>query len=149
MKHVDIYTDGSCTKNPGGKGGWAAILVFNGKEKEISGGEPVTTNNRMELTAAIRGLGALKEPCDVTLYSDSNYLVRSISEGWVWGWKKKNWIKKRPDTPVPNADLWQELLPLLSTHHVNFIWIRGHNGHPYNERCDSMALAQAVNQPDK
>ncbi len=143
MKQVDIYTDGSCLKNPGGPGGWAAILVYRGIEKVLNGSDPETTNNRMELTAAIMGLSALKEACEVTLYSDSNYLVRSITEGWVFNWSKKNWIRKQPDKMVPNADLWQQILKLISFHKVTFIWVKGHDGHPYNERCDRLALSSA------
>lgn len=141
MKQVDIYTDGACRGNPG-PGGFSAILVYAGIEKEFSGGEPHTTNNRMELLAAITALSALKEPCAVTLYSDSKYLVDAISQKWVYGWRKKGW-KKSDGKPALNADLWERLLALLETHSVRFIWVKGHNGHPYNERCDRLAVMEA------
>ena len=137
MKTVDIYTDGACKGNPGA-GGWSAILVFGGKEKELFGGERVTTNNRMELTAAIEGLKALKEPCRVNLYSDSQYLVNAINKGWLESWKKKGW-RKADKSAVLNDDLWKTLDELLCTHDVEFIWVRGHDGHVYNERCDELA----------
>ncbi|MBR5779837.1 MAG: ribonuclease HI [Clostridia bacterium] len=137
MKTVDIYTDGACKGNPGA-GGWSAILVFGGKEKELFGGERVTTNNRMELTAAIEGLKALKEPCKVNLYSDSQYLVNAINKGWLESWKKKGW-RKADKSAVLNDDLWKTLDELLCTHEVEFIWVRGHDGHEYNERCDELA----------
>ena len=139
MKQVTLYTDGACSGNPG-PGGWGAILRFGSHEREISGGEAFTTNNRMELSAVIEGLSALKEPCSVELYSDSTYVVNSVEKGWIYNWRKKNWVKK-PGEPVPNADLWQKLLTLLSVHKVTFRWIRGHAGHPENERCDEMAVA--------
>lgn len=141
MKNVNIYTDGACKGNPG-SGGWAAILEFGGKEKELCGGEKLTTNNRMELTAAIEGLRALKEPCSVTLYSDSQYLVNAINKGWLKNWKAKGW-RKSDKTAVLNDDLWKILDELLSVHDVNFIWVRGHNGHAYNERCDALASGKA------
>lgn len=141
MKTVDIYTDGACKGNPGA-GGWSAILVFGGKEKELFGGEAVTTNNRMELTAAIEGLKALKEPCKVKLYSDSQYLVNAINKGWLENWKKKGW-RKADKSAVLNDDLWKTLDGLLSTHEVEFIWVRGHDGHEYNERCDELASGYA------
>lgn len=141
MKTVDIYTDGACKGNPGA-GGWSAILVFGGKEKELFGGERVTTNNRMELTAAIEGLKALKEPCKVNLYSDSQYLVNAINKGWLESWKKKGW-RKADKSPVLNDDLWKTLDDLLCTHEVEFIWVRGHDGHIYNERCDELASGYA------
>ena len=138
-KAVELFTDGACSGNPG-PGGWGAILRYQGVEKELSGGEKATTNNRMELTAAIEGLAALKEPCKVTLYSDSKYLVDAITKGWVYGWQQKGW--KRGSDPVPNTDLWQRLLQLLKIHEVELIWVRGHAGHPENERCDRLAVAQ-------
>ncbi|HOA85768.1 MAG: ribonuclease HI [Clostridiales bacterium] len=141
MKHIDIYTDGACRGNPG-PGGWAAILVYGGKEKELSGGEPRTTNNRMELTAAIAALKALKYPCEVTLTSDSKYLTDAVNRGWLESWKKRGW-KKADKSAVLNVDLWEELLGLLEKHKVTFVWIRGHDGHPYNERCDRLATAFA------
>lgn len=136
MKEVEIYTDGACRGNPGA-GGWGAILVYRGRERELSGGERMTTNNRMELTAAIMALEALTEPCRVTLTSDSTYLVKAISEGWLARWRQKSFRK------VKNPDLWMRLDPLLSRHEVTFVWVRGHDGHPYNERCDSLATAVA------
>ena len=144
MKRVFLYTDGACSGNPG-PGGWGVVLRYGGHEKELCGGEPYTTNNRMELTAAIEGLGALNEPCLVELYSDSTYVVNSVEKGWVFGWREKNWIK-RGGEGVPNADLWKKLLSLLNIHKVTFHWIRGHDGHPENERCDKMAIACARNQ---
>ena len=141
MKHVDIYTDGACRGNPG-KGGWGAILVYGKHEKEMSGGERETTNNRMELTAAIKALEALKEPCEITLYSDSKYMIDSITKGWAESWRKKGW-KKADKSPALNPDLWETLLDLLSVHTVEFIWVRGHNGHAYNERCDTLATTFA------
>lgn len=141
MKHVDIYTDGACKNNPG-PGGYGAILVYNGREKEISGGEKKTTNNRMELLAAINGLKMLKEPCEVMLYSDSKYLIDSVEKGWVYSWQKNGW-RKGDKSPALNPDLWVELLGLLDYHKVSFIWVKGHNGHEYNERCDRLAVAGA------
>ena len=140
MKHVDIYTDGACSGNPG-PGGYGAILVYQGRERELSGGEKQTTNNRMELTAAIAALRALKEPCQVTLYSDSQYLVNGFQKGWVYQWEQKNWVKS-DKKPVLNVDLWQELLRLFRVHQVQLVWVRGHAGHPYNERCDRLAVGQ-------
>ena len=137
MKKVEIYTDGACRGNPG-KGGWGAVLVYNGREKELSGGERETTNNRMELTAAIKALGQLREPCEVTLTSDSKYLIDAITKGWVKSWKSKGW-KKSDGKEALNVDLWEELLPLLDTHKVTFVWVKGHDGHPYNERFDKLA----------
>ena len=140
MKCVEIYTDGACSGNPG-PGGWAAILKYGEFRKEMSGGEKSTTNNRMELTGAISGLSALKEPCSVKLYSDSQYLVRAINEGWAEKWKAKGWMRNKNE-PALNSDLWEQLLQLLSVHSVEFIWVRGHNGHAENERCDRLAVAQ-------
>ena len=141
MKKVDIYTDGACRGNPG-KGGWGAVLVYNGREKELSGGERETTNNRMELTAAIESLKMLKEPCEVTLYSDSKYLIDAITKGWVYGWKAKGW-RKADKSPALNVDLWEEILALLDKHKVTFVWVKGHDGHAYNERCDKLATGYA------
>ena len=141
MKKVEIYTDGACRGNPG-KGGWGAALVYNGREKELSGGERETTNNRMELTAAIRSLAMLKEPCEVTLFSDSKYLIDAITKGWVYSWRSKGW-RKADKSPALNVDLWEELLALLEKHKVNFIWVKGHDGHAYNERCDKLATSYA------
>ena len=139
MKHVDIFTDGACSGNPG-PGGYGVVLRFGTVEKELSGGEPNTTNNRMELMGVITGLSALKEPCDVTLTTDSKY-VDSITKGWVYGWKRKGWIKS-DKKPALNVDLWERLLPLLERHQVQFVWVKGHAGHPENERCDALAVAQ-------
>ena len=141
MKHVDIYTDGACRGNPG-KGGFGAILVYEGHEKEISGGERETTNNRMELMAAITALEMLKEPCEVTLTSDSKYMIDSITLGWAASWKARGW-KKADRSPALNPDLWERLLALLDIHKVSFVWIKGHAGHPYNERCDLLATTEA------
>jgi ribonuclease HI len=134
MKEVQLYTDGACRGNPG-KGGWGAILVYGKYEKELSGGERETTNNRMELMAAIEGLSALKEPCIVTLYSDSKYLTDAYNEKWVYSWEQSGFRGGK----VKNPDLWQRLLQLTRYHEVSFIWVRGHNGHAYNERCDKLA----------
>lgn len=141
MKHVDIYTDGACRGNPG-RGGWGAILVCDGREKELSGGEPLTTNNRMELIGAIRALEALKAPCSVTLTSDSKYLTDAINKGWLTSWKSRGW-KKADKSPVLNIELWQRLDELLKIHTVEFVWVHGHRGHAYNERCDTLATAFA------
>ena len=141
MKHVDIYTDGACKCNPG-PGGWGAVIVYNSIEKELSGGEAQTTNNRMELMAAISALEALKEPCDVTLTSDSKYMVDSIEKGWVYSWRAKGW-KKADKSPALNPDLWERLLVQLARHEVKLVWVKGHAGHPYNERCDQLACGQA------
>ncbi len=137
MKEVLIYTDGACKFNPG-PGGWGAILVYNGKEKELSGGEEMTTNNRMELSAVINALSALKEPCIVTITTDSKYVVDAIEKGWIDNWQQNKW-RKSDKSPVLNIDLWEELLRLLIMHKVKFVWVKGHNGHPYNERCDKLA----------
>lgn len=141
MKKITIYTDGACRGNPG-NGGWGAILSYNGRIKELSGGEKNTTNNKMELTAAIMALSALKEPCEVDLYSDSKYLTDAINLGWVYGWKNKNW-KKSDGKPALNVDLWEQILSLISIHKVKFIWVKGHNGNEYNERCDVLATTYA------
>lgn len=141
MKHVDIYTDGACRGNPG-KGGWGAILVYGGREKELSGGDGMTTNNRMELSAVIAALSALKESCSVTLTTDSQYVVNAIEKGWLDSWRKNNW-RKSDKSAVLNVDLWQRLSELLEKHSVEFVWVRGHNGHPYNERCDALATGFA------
>jgi len=142
MLHVDIYTDGSCLKNPG-PGGWGAVLVYKGIEKEMSGGEADTTNNRMELTAVIKSLEALNKPCEVTLTSDSKYVCDGMGKGWAASWKKKGW-KKSDGSAALNPDLWDRLLGLCAIHKVEFVWVKGHAGHPYNERCDEMAQARAA-----
>ena len=141
MKTVEIFTDGACSGNPG-PGGWGAILRYKGVEKELSGGEPETTNNRMELTAVISALSALKEPCDVQLYSDSKYIIDAVTKGWAKSWKAKGWIKG-DKKPALNSDLWDTLLSLLDKHTVEFIWVKGHAGHPENERCDTLAVEQS------
>lgn len=138
MKTVTLYTDGACSGNPG-PGGWGAILSYNGARKELSGGEKSTTNNRMELTAVIEGLSALKEPCDVTLTSDSKYVLDAIEKGWARSWKRNGW-RKADKKPALNADLWDRLLTLLDIHTVRLVWVRGHQGHPENERCDQLAV---------
>ena len=140
MKNVEIYTDGACSGNPG-PGGWGAVLIYNGVEKQLSGSEKETTNNRMELSAVITALKALKEPCKVTLTTDSKYVCDAINKGWLNSWQKSSW-KKADKKPVLNIDLWQELLPLLDKHRVEFIWVKGHNGHKYNEICDKLAVAE-------
>lgn len=140
MKQIELFTDGACSGNPG-PGGWGAILRYQGVEKELSGGEPNTTNNRMELSAAIEGLAALKEPCRVTLCSDSKYLTDGITKGWARSWKKNGW-RKADKKPALNADLWEKLLVLLDIHDVDIVWVKGHAGHPENERCDALAVAQ-------
>ena len=142
MKEVTVYTDGACCGNPG-PGGWGAILDYKGKRKELSGGEAQTTNNRMELTAVIEALGALKEPCTVTVITDSRYVSDGITLGWAAGWKKNNW-RKKDRKPALNPDLWDTLLNLCEKHKVVFNWIKGHAGHPENERCDEMAVAQSL-----
>ena len=140
LPRVEIFTDGACSGNPG-PGGYGVILRFNGKEKELTGGAPETTNNRMELTAAIEGLAALKRPCAVTLYSDSKYLIDSVQKKWVYNWRQKGWVRGKNE-PVPNTALWKKLLELLERHQVTFCWVKGHAGHPENQRCDQMAVAQ-------
>lgn len=141
MKHVDLYTDGACSGNPG-PGGYGAILVYGGREKEMSGGERSTTNNRMELLAVIMGLQNLKEPCEVDLYSDSKYVIDALEKGWAVSWRKNGWIKS-DKKPALNPDLWETLLQLTERHRVTCHWIRGHAGHPYNERCDRLAVSAA------
>ena len=138
MKTVTIYTDGACSGNPG-PGGWGAILEFNGVEKELAGGEPDTTNNRMELTAVIRALQALKEPCIVELYSDSKYVIDALEKGWAVGWKKRGWVKS-DKKPALNPDLWEELLALTQRHTLHYHWVKGHASNPKNNRCDELAV---------
>ena len=140
MKKVQLYTDGACRNNPG-PGGWGAILVYGRHEKELSGGERDTTNNRMELMAAISGLEALKEPCEVTLYSDSKYVVDAFVLGWVDTWQSCGWKRGREE--LKNSDLWQRLAALTEQHKVSFVWVKGHDGHEYNERCDRLATSFA------
>lgn len=140
IKTVEIFTDGACSGNPGA-GGYGVVMRYGTYEKELSGGDSDTTNNRMELTGVIVGLSALKKPCKVILTTDSKYVVDSITKGWVYNWQKNNWIKS-DKKPALNADLWKQLLPLLEMHDVTFNWVKGHAGHPENERCDSLAVAQ-------
>ena len=140
MKKVTIYTDGACSGNPGA-GGWGAILQYNGHEKEISGGDKLTTNNKMELLAVISALELLKEPCEVDLYSDSKYVIDSITKGWAMGWKARGW-KKADKSPAKNIELWERLLNLLETHNVTFHWVKGHADNPYNNRCDELAVSE-------
>ncbi len=139
MKHVFLFSDGACSGNPG-PGGWGVILRYNDTEKELSGGEAETTNNRMELTAVIKGLNALRFPCRVTVTSDSKYVCDAINQNWLSAWVKNGW-KKADRKPVLNTDLWMELLRLMEIHSVEFLWIKGHAGHPENERCDKLAVA--------
>ena len=141
MADVEIFTDGACRGNPG-PGGWAALLRIEGKEREISGGEPLTTNNRMELLAAIRALQALKRPCEIVVHTDSIYVRDGITK-WVHGWRRNGW-KTADRKPVKNADLWQELVDAAAPHKVTWQWVRGHNGHPENERADRLACDAAV-----
>ncbi len=138
---VKIYTDGACSGNPG-PGGWGAVLLYGEHEKQLSGGERETTNNRMELTAVIEALALLKRPCKVVLTTDSKYVADSVSKRWVYGWQKRGW-KKSDGKPAINVDLWQKLLPLLEMHEVTFVWIKGHAGHKYNEICDRLAVAES------
>lgn len=140
MKQVEVYTDGACSGNPG-PGGWGAILRYAGVEKELAGYQAETTNNRMELTAAIQGLEALKEPCQVTLYTDSQYLSKAITQGWLQSWKKNGW-KKSDKKPVLNIDLWQALDAQLARHQVTIRWVKGHADNAYNNRCDALATGQ-------
>lgn len=141
VKDVTIYTDGACLGNPG-PGGWGAILVYGEHKKELSGGSAQTTNNRMELTAAIEALSALKEPCRVQLFSDSKYLVDAVEKRWVYGWRADGW-RRKDKSPALNADLWERLLQLFDIHDVTLYWVRGHAGHPFNERCDELAVSEA------
>ena len=140
-KEVTLYTDGACRGNPG-PGGWGAILVYGAHSRELSGGEAETTNNRMELLAAIEGLSALRESCRVLLTSDSKYLVDAINLGWLSDWKRRGW-RLRSGGEVKNPDLWQRLDELLAMHEVTFSWVKGHDGHAYNERCDELATTAA------
>lgn len=140
MKQVEIFTDGACKGNPG-PGGWAALLRLGRHEKELAGAESDTTNNRMELTAAIRGLDALTEPCRVTLYSDSKYVLDGITK-WVAGWQRRGWTNASKK-PVRNADLWHELIDAAARHEMTWRWVKGHNGHPENERVDRLASDEA------
>ena len=140
MKTVTLYTDGACSGNPG-PGGWGAILEYMGHRRELSGGEPNTTNNRMELTAVIEGLKALKEPCVVELYSDSKYVIDALQKGWAVSWRKRGWIKS-DKKPALNPDLWEVLLNLAERHELRCHWVKGHADNPMNNRCDEMAVAE-------
>ena len=137
MQTVTIYTDGACSGNPG-PGGYGTVLMLGEHRKELSGGEASTTNNRMEIMAVIIGLEALTKPCNVDLYSDSRYVVDAIEKGWVKKWQANHWMRNKKD-PALNVDLWERMLPLLATHNVKFNWVKGHAGHPENERCDQLA----------
>ena len=140
-KQVEIFTDGACSGNPG-PGGYGVILRYKGVSKELSGGEERTTNTRMELTPVITGLSALKEPCAVTLYSDSKYIIDAIQKGWAKKWRANGWMRNAKD-PALNPDLWEKLLDLLEKHEVTFVWVKGHAGHPENERCDQLAVQES------
>ena len=140
MKTVEIYTDGACSGNPG-PGGWGAILRYNGAEKELSGGEAHTTNNRMELTGVIEALSALKEPCRVELWSDSKYVIDALDKGWARAWQKKGWIKS-DKKPALNPDLWERLLALTERHEMHCHWVKGHADNEYNNRCDALAVRE-------
>ncbi len=141
MKHVEIFTDGACKGNPG-PGGWGAVLRMGQHEKELSGSDPATTNNRMELTAAVRALGALIEPCEIVLHTDSKYVLEGITK-WVHGWKRNGWINASKQ-PVRNADLWHELIAAALPHKIDWRWVKGHAGHPENERADKLASDAAL-----
>ena len=141
MKTVTLYTDGACSGNPG-PGGWGAILEYKGTEREMSGGEAMTTNNRMELTAVIRGLEALKEPCIVELYADSKYVIDGLQKGWAKGWQKNGW-RKADKKPALNPDLWERLLELEGIHTLRYHWVKGHADNPKNNRCDELAVEQS------
>ena len=140
MHTVEIFTDGACSGNPG-PGGWGAILRMGDHYKELSGGECATTNNRMELTGVIMGLSALKEPCIVELYSDSKYVLDALQKGWVYGWKKRGWVKS-DKKPALNSDLWEQLLGLIAQHEVHYHWVKGHAENPKNNRCDELAVGE-------
>ena len=140
MKQVTIYTDGACSGNPG-PGGWGAVLMYNGRKKELSGGEAQTTNNRMELLGVISALQALKEPCEVDLWSDSKYVIDALEKGWAQTWQQKGW-RKADKTPAKNPDLWETLLQLTAQHEMHYHWVKGHADNPYNNRCDELAVQQ-------
>lgn len=141
MKTVDIYSDGACSGNPG-PGGWGAILRYGKYEREMSGGEKQTTNNRMELLAIISALKALNEPCKVFIHSDSKYVIDAVVQGWAKKWKANGWMRNKKDKAL-NVDLWEQLLELLEKHEVEFEWIKGHSGHPENEKCDQLAVQES------
>ncbi len=139
LKTVDLYTDGACSGNPG-RGGYGYVLKYNGHVKEGSCGFALTTNNRMEILAVIRGLEALRETCNVNIYSDSKYVIDAITLGWVYKWEANGWMRNKKDKAV-NVDLWEQLLVLLDEHNAEFYWVKGHAGHPENERCDKLAVS--------
>ena len=141
MKTVTIYTDGACSGNPG-PGGWGAILMYGKFKRELSGGDPSTTNNRMELTAVIEALSALKEPCRVELWSDSKYVIDALEKGWAKSWRARGWVKA-DKKPALNSDLWEKLLDLCEQHQLAFHWVKGHAENPYNNRCDELAVAES------
>jgi len=140
MKKIQIYTDGACSGNPD-PGGWGAILMYGDAKKEISGGDPETTNNRMELISVISALEALREPCDVELFTDSQYVSNAVNLGWLESWQRMGW--KRKSGAVKNPDLWQRLLPLLERHRVTFTWVKGHADNEHNNRCDELAVEES------
>jgi len=146
LPEVTVYTDGACLGNPG-PGGWAAVLLFQEKRKELSGGFAQTTNNRMELTAALEALEALKRPCRVKLHSDSQYLINAVSKGWAEGWRKRGWMRNKKERAL-NSDLWERLLKAVSRHEVEWVWVRGHAGNPENERCDELAVQASQGHPE-
>lgn len=143
MKAIEIYTDGACSGNPG-PGGWGVVLLYQGNKKELAGYQPETTNNRMELFAAIQGLAALREPCEVTLYSDSSYLINAFEKHWLDNWQRNGW-KTSSKSPVENQDLWKLLLLHVKNHRVRFVKVKGHSDNAYNNRCDEMAVAAIRN----
>lgn len=141
MKHVDVFTDGACSGNPG-PGGYGIIMKYKDTIKEFSGGAAQTTNNRMEMTAVIEALSKLTESCEVTVYSDSKYVIDAVTKGWAKSWQKNNWVKSDKKKAL-NPELWEKLLGLLDKHRVEFVWVKGHAGHPENERCDELAVEQS------
>lgn len=143
MKAIEIYTDGACSGNPG-PGGWGVVLLYQGNKKELAGYQPETTNNRMELFAAIQGLAALREPCEVTLYSDSSYLINAFEKHWLDNWQRNGW-KTSSKSPVENQDLWKLLLLHVKNHRVRFVKVKGHSDNAYNNRCDEMAVVAIRN----
>jgi len=146
MRNITIYTDGACSGNPG-PGGYGVVMIYGEHRKELSGGDNSTTNNRMEIMGVIIGLQTLKHPCQVDLYSDSRYVVDAIAKGWVLRWQQNNWMRNKKE-PALNVDLWEQLLPLLNMHKVTFHWVKGHAGHPENERCDELARTAIKNLTD-
>ena len=143
LKHIEIFTDGACSGNPG-KGGYGVILKYNDTTKELSEGFKLTTNNRMEILGAIKGLETLNQPCKVTLYSDSKYLVDSVNQGWIIKWQKNNWYRTKSEK-AKNVDLFKRLLTQMNRHQVEFVWVKGHAGHEENERCDQLATGAILN----